>query len=168
VDDVRSQRAIETAWFTTDSRWQPLQTIATQGDQSISSSVALAIDPAGDAIAIWPHYDRTDAGHALASLQSAILDNGGPLLHAVFNHVRPRISGTARPGRKLRCLAGRWTGKAPITYNFRWLRGSHAVGRAQTHRVAHADAGSSLICRVTATNTFGSVTAMSLPIYVRR
>ncbi len=152
---------IATAWFTTAAGWQPPQTIGSQGDHSISSSVPLAIDAAGDAVAVWPHYERTDAGQLLASLQTAILDNGGPLLHAVFNHMRPRISGTARPGRKLRCLAGRWTGKPPITYNFRWLRGTRAVGRAQTYRVTRADTGRLLACRVTATNTFGSVAATS-------
>jgi hypothetical protein len=159
---------VETAYFTADAGWQATQTIATQGDHSISSSVPVAIDPYGDAVAVWQHYESTEAGNALASIQSAVLDNDGPLLHAVYNHVRPRISCNARVGRRLRCTTGSWSGEAPIRFTFRWLRGSHTVGPARMYRFARTDVGRSLACRVTATNTFGSVTAMSLPIYVRR
>jgi hypothetical protein len=159
---------VEAASFSTDTGWAPAQGLGTQGPQPIERNGTVAIDPAGDAIAVWPHYEGGNAaGFSQASLQTAILDNGGPLLHAVFNQARPRIRGNAHPGAKLRCTTGRWSGEAPIRFTFGWLRGAGIVGRGQSYRVKRSDTGRLLTCRVTATNTFGSVPAASQPVRVR-
>jgi hypothetical protein len=65
------------------------------------------------------------------------------------------------------CITGKWSGEAPIRFTFAWLRGTKTIGHAQGYRVKRADAGRSLICRVTAANTFGSVVATSQPVRVR-
>jgi hypothetical protein len=140
--------------------WGPAQTLDanTGGD----ASPVAAIDPGGDAIAVWEH-NAPDG----SAIESAILDAGGPLLHAVFNHARPRISGSARPRRNVHCTSGTWSGAPPISFRFRWLRDSHPVGSLQTYRGTRADAGSRLTCRVTATNALSSITVSSPPIRVR-
>jgi hypothetical protein len=156
------------ASFSTGAGWAPAQALGSQGSQPIERNAAVAMDPAGDAIAVWPHYEGGNAaGFSQASLQTAILDNGGPLLHAVFNLRRPHISGTARPSARVSCITGKWSGEAPIRFTFAWLRGTKTIGHAQGYRVKRADAGRSLICRVTAANTFGSVVATSQPVRVR-
>jgi hypothetical protein len=121
------------------------------------------IGPAGDAIAVWERIAPDGS-----AIESAILDAGGPPLHAVFNHARPRISGSARSGRKLRCATGTWSGAPPISFRFVWLRGTHTVGGLETHRVTRTDAGNRLTCDVTATNSLGSMTAGSPPMRVQR
>jgi hypothetical protein len=156
------------ASFSTGAGWEPAQALGTQGSQPIEPAAAVAIDPAGDAIAVWPHYEGGNAaGFSQASLQTAILDNGGPLLHAVFNHRRPHISGIARSGAKVKCITGVWSGEGPIEFSFAWLRGPKTVGHAQGYRIKRADVGRPLTCRATAMNVFGSVAATSQPVRVR-
>jgi hypothetical protein len=55
-----------------------------------------------------------------------------------------------------RCLPGKWTGAHSLAYQ--WLRGGKPVARAtkQRYRVAPADRGRRLACRVTATATGGA------------
>jgi hypothetical protein len=153
--------------YTASGGWQAAQTLGSEGPH-FDQEAAVAIDAAGDAIAVWPHDEGVDANYnSLATLQSAFLDNGGPLLHAAYNHLRPRISGRARVGRKLRCTRGVWTGATPIRFRFRWLRGSRVAGHAQMYRVKRADAGRTLTCQVTATNALGSVAATSPRVRVK-
>jgi hypothetical protein len=157
------------AYYTTAGRWQSAQALGSQGSQYLVPRAQVGIDAAGDGIAVWPHYEGVDANNNnVATLESAILDNGGPLLHAVYNHARPRITGTARVGRKLRCTRGVWTGAAPIRFRYQWLRASHAVGHRNVYRVTRRDVGQPLQCRVTATNMFGSVAATSPRVRIRR
>jgi hypothetical protein len=156
---VNTAFPLAVADYTPGIGWEPAQTLDpnTGGD----ASAAVAIDPAGDPIAVWEHNEPDGS-----AIENAILDAGGPLLHAVFNHARPRISGSARPGRKLRCATGTWSGAPPISFRFRWLRRSHFVGSMQTYRVTRADSGSWLTCHVTATNTFArSLSARGMYAY---
>lgn len=82
---------------------------------------------------------------------------------------RPSISGTAAVGNRLQANRGRWTGVAPITYSFRWLRcdsqGANCAeisGATDTdYVVTNPDAGRTLRVRVTARNDRGSTTALS-------
>ena len=69
----------------------------------------------------------------------------------------PAIRGTARVGHVLRASPGRWSGTAPFTFRYQWLRcrascrAIHGAIRA-AYRVRKADVGTRLRLRVTASN----------------
>jgi len=83
----------------------------------------------------------------------------------------PTISGTAQVGQQLTADPGSWTGTQPITYAYQWQRCdsngancSPIAGATSTGYTATlADANSTLIVAVTATNAPGSMTAPSAP-----
>ncbi|WP_296607445.1 immunoglobulin domain-containing protein [Nocardioides sp.] len=86
----------------------------------------------------------------------------------------PVISGTAAVGQTLTCSAGSWSGGGgPFggtanTYAYQWRRDGGAISGATgtTYAVVAADAGTSLTCVVTATNTSGSSQQASAPVVV--
>jgi secreted trypsin-like serine protease len=86
---------------------------------------------------------------------------------------RPRISGTARPGRTLRCLAPRWTGRVDAV-RYRWavagrMPMTRPAARSGAHRVARAEAGKPLTCVVEASNVGGFVVSDgAVPVRVSR
>jgi hypothetical protein len=83
----------------------------------------------------------------------------------------PEITGTPRVGQTLTAQEGNWSGTAPITYAFQWLRcdaqGANCAtipgATAKTYVVTAADLGRRLRVRVTARNTAGSANATSNP-----
>lgn len=79
------------------------------------------------------------------------------------NTVAPAITGTPGVGNVLTCSTGTWTGAAPITYTYQWLRdGSPISGAtASTYTFAVPDQTKAISCRVTATNAQGSANALS-------
>ena len=92
------------------------------------------------------------------------------------NTVEPTISGTAEQGRTLTSSRGTWTGTAPITYTYQWVRCGSDGGQADggncaivsgatdnDHRLTSADVGFRLRARVTASNAEGSRTVASNP-----
>ena len=131
--------------------------------------LGIAIDPAGDALVVWPRPEgTTPSGNQLYSLQAALLDAGGPMLHAAYALFRPRIVGVARVGRTITCTRGRWSGAEPIRFSYRWLRKGRPVGARRAYRPTRRDAGALLSCAVTGANAFGPVTAKSTSVRVRR
>jgi hypothetical protein len=81
--------------------------------------------------------------------------------HPPRNSAAPAITGTAVEGGTLTCAPGDWSG-AP-SFSFEWLRdGAPIAGAAgATYALTAADVGRQIACRVTATNTGGSPTALS-------
>ncbi len=92
------------------------------------------------------------------------------------NTVEPTISGTAEVGRELDATRGSWTGTAPISYAYQWVRcgsdggqpdgGNCAIVSGATddeYRLTTADVGFRMRVRVTASNADGSRTAASNP-----
>ncbi len=79
------------------------------------------------------------------------------------NSAAPAIEGIRRPGSRLACTTGTWTGSPPITYAYAWLRdGSPVAGETSNGLiVAPGDAGHHLLCNVSATNVAGSARATS-------
>jgi hypothetical protein len=69
-------------------------------------------------------------------------------------------------GRTVTCDPGVWTG-AP-SFTFQWLRDGVPVAgaTAQSYQLAPADAGTAIVCRVTATNAAGSTTVDSARLVV--
>jgi hypothetical protein len=117
-----------------------------------------------------------DAGHAVRCRVTAS-NAGGSAMAASSpvtikrppkNTVAPKVTGTPRVGRTLTCSKGTWTGSAPITYSYRWLRNGSAITGATnaTYVAKAADAGKSLSCRVTAKNVAGQATKTSTGVNV--
>lgn len=161
VSVSRTNWPVAAAYFTPGAGWSPAERLETD---TFGATHEVAIDPAGDAVAIWGR----DEGQRGGTIQSAALDAGGPYLHAAFNTTRPLITGNARPGRTLRCDKGTWSGDEPITYRIRWLRLGLIVASGSSYRVTRKDQGRKLSCEVTATNGFGPVKAISKPVTVKR
>ena len=91
------------------------------------------------------------------------------------NATPPSISGPAEAGQTLTVNRGTWTGSAPISFTYRWMRcdkkgGSCSfIGGATTqtaHKVLPADVGNTLRVEVTAINAAGSKAVSSAPTAV--
>lgn len=113
----------------------------------------------------------------LVAAVAGFAENGGAAAQAVpRNDSPPTISGTPEENRTLTASTGTWSGTAPITYAYRWLRcdtngGSCSqVGGAtsNTYTLKKVDVGNTLRVRVTATNRDGSASATSVPTAVVR
>jgi hypothetical protein len=85
------------------------------------------------------------------------------------NTTEPSISGSAAVGQRLTANRGSWSGEAPITYAFQWLRCS-AVGdncseiagaSDNTYVLVANDSGRTIRVRVTARNAAGARSALS-------
>ena len=82
---------------------------------------------------------------------------------APVNTVAPVVSGTAIVGNTLSTTNGTWV-NSPTSYSYQWQRnGTTNIGGAtsSTYVLTSADVGSTINCRVTATNSVGSSTANS-------
>jgi hypothetical protein len=96
-------------------------------------------------------------------------------LAAPSNQVEPTITGTATLGGTLTASPGEWTGTAPITFSYQWMRCRPDCGQipgatAQTYKLTKADAYRSTDGRKTvmtvyviATNSYGSVPRLVEP-----
>ncbi len=90
------------------------------------------------------------------------------------NTAAPTVSGTATDGNTLSATSGTWTGTAPITYAYQWLRcdgaGANCVdiasATADDYTLTSADVASRIRVKVTATNDGGSAEASSSPTAV--
>jgi Trypsin len=84
---------------------------------------------------------------------------------APVNQSLPALTGTASIGRQLSCSPGSWTGSPTFSYQFVRSTSAGDVGVASngpaTYTVGAADAGTSLRCVVTATNTGGTSIAQT-------
>lgn len=110
-----------------------------------------------------------DAGAHIRCIVTAISINGGTNTATTaavnpagspVNTVAPAITGTASVGSVLTCSQGTWLG-SPSSYGYQWQRnGTNIAGQtANTYTVVTADAGTTVGCVVTATNSFGSRSA---------
>jgi hypothetical protein len=85
------------------------------------------------------------------------------------NTVAPSIQGTAANGNQLRANRGTWTGTAPITFVYQWLRcnaqgeacGSISGATQDAYTATGSDVGRTLRVRVTGRNAQGTDTATS-------
>jgi hypothetical protein len=79
----------------------------------------------------------------------------------------PTVSGRAAVNEILSCSQGRWSGNPKPTFTYQWVRDpgseetSIEAATAPTYKVASADQGHSLACRVTAQNSLGSASRLS-------
>jgi hypothetical protein len=109
---------------------------------------------------------------------TTVASNATPIVTAPsakpVNTTEPTITGTAIVGNRLTANRGTWTGDAPISYAYRWLRCSTGGGScsdiggatAAEYTLVSADAGRTMRVRVTARNDAGSTSATSNPTAV--
>jgi len=84
------------------------------------------------------------------------------------NTIAPVISGNPVVGSTLTTTNGTWTGFPAPTFTYQWLRNGVVIGGATsiTYVTQVADVGQQITCRVTGTNSVGSVSAISNVITV--
>lgn len=80
---------------------------------------------------------------------------------------KPAVSGTPKPGKRLKVSSGVWNQMTGTTFTYQWLRGTKVVGTKKAYLVTKADAGKTLIAKVTAANGTLSTTTKSA-ITIRR
>lgn len=99
----------------------------------------------------------------MSGILQTVFQNLRSFTSAPVNTAVPTISGTTSIGQVLTSTTGTWTGSPTPTYTYQWQRGTTNIGSAtsSTYTIVDADAGSTLRCRVTATNSAGSATANS-------
>ena len=90
----------------------------------------------------------TKAGYAAAAKTSA---KTGKVAAGTLKSVKPKISGTAKVGKKLKAKAGTWTSGTKLKY--RWYRSGKAIKGAssKTYKVVAADRGDRISVKVTGT-----------------
>lgn len=115
----------------------------------------------------------------LAAVAGLVLPSAGGASAAATaprNTSEPALSGRPEEGRTLSATQGGWSGSAPLSFAYRWMRcgpdgglpdGSNCVFIAgatkSKYLVTRADVAFRLRVRVTATNSAGSATAASNP-----
>jgi hypothetical protein len=82
----------------------------------------------------------------------------------------PVVTGTPTVGQTLNATTGNWNGTKPITFTIRWQRCNSALTSCTdlghtgpSYRLVNADAGNRIRVKVTASNSEGKSSALSLP-----
>jgi hypothetical protein len=109
---------------------------------------------------------RNSSGNSAATSEPTAVVTPNPDTPA--NTAKPTITGVAQPGSVLTGQQGSWSGKAPLSFSYRWMR-CNSTGTCSplggqtrtTYTVSTGDAGSRIRFRVTAKNDSGSTSALS-------
>jgi hypothetical protein len=89
---------------------------------------------------------------------------GGSYGSPPANTVAPAVTGTPTDRQTLSTTDGTWTGVPTPTFTYQWYRSPSTVisgATANTYVLTDADVGSTIYCKVTATNAISSVSANS-------
>ena len=110
----------------------------------------------------------TNSAGSMVAISNGITITAAPGQVPV-NTVAPVITGGTTVGETLTLTSeGTWTGTAPITYTRNWQRDGVSIGSTGTTYVTQAaDAGTTITCRVTATNADGATNASSNGIAIQ-
>lgn len=128
-----------------DATFSSPVTLSAAGRPATWAQVAVA--PQGAVTAVWLSDGVAQATYTI---------DGPPVLRAA-----PIIKGSSAVGGTLTCDGGAWVAAASVTTD--WLRGATPVGSGPSHTISPEDQGTTLSCRGTARNLFGSVEALSAP-----
>ena len=103
------------------------------------------------------------AGSSSATSNSIVVTASTPV-----NVSAPVVSGINVVGEVLTTTDGTWTGTAPITYTYQWVRDTTNISGeiSSTYTLAQADASFDVYCVVTATNLGGSASSNSNSNYI--
>jgi len=79
-----------------------------------------------------------------------------------LNNVAPEISGNSNAGSTLTVSKEKWSGIPTPTLSYQWYSGENTVGQnSKTYVTQAGDIGNNITCKVTGTNTGGSITVTS-------
>jgi Gametolysin peptidase M11 len=142
-----------------------------RGGVEIGTSTGLSFTdgapPAGTTIS-YSVRARDAAGNLGPPATVTVTTPGSSSTQAPVSVAPPVISGTPREGERLTASPGSWSGAAPLSLTYRWLRCDRqnrcvaiAGAAGSSYKVTRADVGRRLRVRVTATNARGSATALS-------
>ncbi|MBN9611949.1 MAG: hypothetical protein J0H64_00505, partial [Actinobacteria bacterium] len=104
-----------------------------------------------------PDIGNCGAGAITTLVKNATDPFWSPAVYAVprpvvlKNTATPKISGTAKVGKKLTAKRGSWSG-APTSYSYQWYRGSKKIAKAtkSSYRLKSADRGKKIRVKITA------------------
>ncbi|MCY1076970.1 hypothetical protein [Archangium lansingense] len=129
-----------------------------------NSTYVVAVADGAKTLRLRVKASNTAGTTTAESSASALVPHSPPI-----NTARPTISGVVAVGQQLSSSRGTWSSALTISYAYQWLRcdatGSNctviAGATSSTYLVAEADRSSTLVLRVTASNTAGANTAES-------
>jgi hypothetical protein len=118
-------------------------------------------EAADNQTAIQCEVSGTNAGGTAIVDSFSVVIHSFPPTNAGTPATAPTISGTAAVGSELSCANGTWQGATSFAYQ--WLRNGEEIGSAtaSTYTTVPADEGTAIQCKVTATNSEGSSSAVS-------
>jgi hypothetical protein len=127
---------------------------------STASSIILNAQDAGAMISCG--VVATNAAGTVGAESAAV----GPITAPPANTAAPAVTGTTVTGSTLTTTNGTWTGSPTPTYTRQWLRDGNNIGAATglTYVLVALDEGTMISCRVTGTNSAGSVPATSTAV----
>ena len=149
-------------WLRCDSGGANCSTIAS----ATSQSYALVPADVGSTIRVQVTGTNVGGNSSAQSSQTSAITARAPV-----NTAAPTISGSAQEASTLTASTGTWTGTAPITFSYQWLRcdssgancSNIASATNSTYDLVPADVGATIRVRVTASNVSGSpATAQSI------
>lgn len=116
------------------------------------------VTPADVGESVTCRVTATNAAGSSSTSSNALM----PMPAAPSNASSPSVASSATEGDTLTCDPGTWNG-SPTSFSFEWLRnGTPILGAiSDGYTLAAADVGTSIVCRVTATNAGGNSSASS-------
>jgi hypothetical protein len=128
------------------------------GGATASTYVVQAVD---NQTAIQCEVTGTNAGGTVVDDSGSVVIHSFPPTNAGTPATAPTVGGTATVGSELTCANGTWEGATSFAYQ--WLRNGKEIATAtsSTYTTTAADVGTAIQCKVTASNSEGSSTAVS-------
>jgi hypothetical protein len=158
--------------FKKGKKWQTVKAVKKVSYRKGSSTMTVKKVFAGKAVKLGSYRLKVSAGSASKLLSFTVVKAKAkpvppPTGSKPANTSLPTISGTVKQGQTLAASSGTWTGSPTFTYE--WRRCDNAglscasISGASlvTYGLALADVGSTIRVRVTASNSYGSVSASS-------
>lgn len=124
------------------------------GDADVGQRLRLVVSARND----WP-----ETVTALSAPTGPVAASLKPALGAAA-----KVTGAAKPGRKLSVSPGTWTGVPAPTFRYQWLRDGKRIKGATkaTYLVRKADRGHRISCLVTATSEAGTATTATKAVKI--
>jgi hypothetical protein len=131
------------------------------------STYTLGSSETGFRIRVRVTATNSSGATTVASNATSVVKGSAPVAPA--NTKAPVVSGTMVEGATLTASRGTWTGTAPVTYSYQWLRSntqgssftSISGATSATYKLTATDVGRRIRVSVTARNSAGSRTAQS-------
>ncbi len=135
----------------------------------IASGVAHTATTADRGNLLWCVVTAIGSGSsATAQSANSVLIPGAKTATRPHNEVLPQVIGQPTVGATLSCSSGTWSANPAPSFAYQWVRDEAIIAGAatNTYKVAGADAGHSLSCQVTASNSAGRETVLSNAVSV--